>query len=111
MTAFGLDLKFAGEALWKVLLAGLLIGAGLPAVFAVGIRGMAMAGGEVGGSADGTAEPATAGGRNPLGSVLAGICFLIVAYGIVAGIVFIIASGKGETMTFDHVIPWIEPKS
>ena len=106
MTAFGLDLKFAGEALWKVLVAGVVLGAGLPAVFAVGIRGLAMAG------SGGESAPHEAGSRpNPLGNVLAAVMFLIVAYGIVAGLLFIIASGQGKELTFDHIIPWIEPKS
>lgn len=106
MTAFGLDLKFAAEALWKVLVAGLILGAGLPAVFAVGIRGLAMAGDS------GNVEEGQVGSRpNPLGNVLAGVMFLIVAYGIVAGLLFIIASGQGKELSFDHIIPWIEPKS
>ncbi|GAB4013472.1 hypothetical protein [Nocardioides ultimimeridianus] len=106
MTAFGLDLRFAAEALWKVLVAGLVLGAGLPAVFAVGIRGLAMAGD------GGTAADGEVGSRpNPLGNVLAAVMFLVVAYGIVAGLLFIIASGQGKDLTFDHIVPWIEPKS
>lgn len=106
MTAFGLDLKFAGEALWKVLLAALVLGAGLPAVFALGIRGLAMAGA---GGGTTTTDPAPR--SNPLGYVIAAVTFLVVAYGIVAGLLFIIASGQGKELTFDHVIPWIEAKS
>lgn len=117
MTAFGLDLRFAVEALWKVLLAGLVLGAGLPLVFAVGIRGLAMAG--AGGTtdhgpdtlADRLADDEADHRPNPLGYVLAAVMFLVVGYGIATGLLFVIASGQGQGLTFDHVLPWIEPKA
>jgi hypothetical protein len=104
MSAVGYDLKFTGEAIWKVLVAGLILGAGLPAVFAGGIRALAWGSG-------GDAE--VGGGRpNVLGKVIAGILFLIVVYCIAAGIVYIVATGKGSDydITFKHVIPEIYNK-
>lgn len=106
--AFGDDVRLAGEAIWKVLLASLVLGAGLPAVFALGIRSLAWG---AGGSAEagGGAGTATAPG-NPVGKVLAVILFLVVAYGIVAGLIFIIASGQGKDISFSHIIPTIATK-
>lgn len=105
--AFGDDVRLAGEALWKVLVASLVLGAGLPAVFALGIRSLAWgAGGEAVGDGTGTA---TSSG-NPVGKVLAVILFLVVAYGIVAGLVFVVASGQGKDISFGHIIPTITAK-
>jgi len=105
MSAVGYDLKFAAESIWKVGVASLVLGAGIPVLFAAGIRSLAW------GSADGlelaSAKP------NPLGRILAAIIFLIVAYAIAAGIVYVIATGKGSNydITFKHVIPEIYKKA
>lgn len=101
-SAFGADVKFTFEAIWKVLLASLVLGAGLSAVFALGIRSLAW-------GAGGDAQVERAQG-NPVGKVVAGILFLLVLYGVVAGLLFIIASGQGKELTFSHVIPWIQAK-
>lgn len=100
MSAFTDDVRLAGEAIWKVLLWSVVLGAGLPAVFALGIRSLAW-------GAGGDAEVSHAR-PHPGGRILAGVLFLIVAYGIVAGLLFIIASGQGKELTFSHVIPWIQ---
>lgn len=109
MSAFGLDLKLAGEALWKVLVAGVVLGAGLPALFAVGIRGLAM-GGHAPSGGDAAADDEGGSGSNALGNVLAAAMFVIVGYGVVAALLLVIASGQGKELTFDHVVPWIVPK-
>jgi hypothetical protein len=106
MSAFNADVRLAGEALWKVLAASVILGAGLPAVFALGIRSLAWGtGGEA--RTDGASGPASAG---PAGRIVAVILFLVVAYAIVAGLVFIIASGQGKDISFGHVIPTIVEK-
>jgi hypothetical protein len=97
MSAFWDDLQLAGEAIWKVLLASLVLGAGLPAVFALGIRSLAWGTG-------GDAEVDHAPGH-PAGKVVAGILFVLVGYGILTGLLFIIASGQGKTLDFSTVIP------
>ncbi|MBV9823624.1 MAG: hypothetical protein JO144_15435 [Actinobacteria bacterium] len=104
MSAVGYDLRFALEALWKVALASLILGAGLPVLFAAGIRSLAWGHGE-------SAEQPGAG-SNPLGKVLAGVIFLVVGYAILAGLVYIVATGKGSDydITFAHLIPQIEKK-
>jgi hypothetical protein len=105
MNAVGYDLKFAAETLWKVALAGLILGAGLPVLYATGIRSLAWGSG-------GNAE-VTHARPNPIGKVLAGVIFLIVAYAIISGIVYIIATGKGSDydITFKNLIPEIQKKS
>lgn len=102
MSAVGYDLKFAAEAIWKVALASLILGAGLPVLYATGIRSLAWG---AGGDAEvGHARP------NPLGKVLAGVIFLVVAYAIASGIVYIVATGKGSNydITFQHFIPEVK---
>lgn len=101
-SAFSEDVKFTFEAIWKVLLASVVLGAGLTAVFALGIRSLAW-------GAGGEAEVSGAQG-NAAGRVVAGILFLVVLYGVVAGLLFIIASGQGKELTFSHIVPWIQEK-
>ena len=96
------------HALWQILVFGLLAGAGLPALFAVGLRFLGMtpsgqpqpagpgpAGRPAAVAADGRAGAAQADGivgGSPLGMVLAGICFAIVLAAIGWGIYFIVLS-------------------
>lgn len=71
----------------QVLLVGILLGAGLPMVFALGIRALSYG---VGGAADVEAhEP------HLIGKVLAGFCFAVVILAVVAGVGAIVASGFG----------------
>jgi hypothetical protein len=85
-------------ALWQIVVFGLLAGAGLPALFAVGLKALSMGGrtqtvtagaGGSGSAGDGDSEPMVGG--NPLGVVLASVCFLIVLAAIAGGIYFIVA--------------------
>jgi hypothetical protein len=99
------------EALWKVALYGFILGAGLPVIFAVGVRFLAI------GSTETSDEPTASGAatvdvrRSPIGVLMAAICFLIVVAGVAVGITYIVAAGKGEQLNFDHVYPTIVPKS
>ena len=70
------------ESLGKVLLVGLVLGAGLPAVFAVGLR--LYADGTGGTDADGAQVP-----PNPAMKLLAYVLFAFVALVIVTGILWI----------------------
>lgn len=97
------NLTLALEGAWKVLAAGLVLGAGLPIVFGLGIRSLAYAAG--GDAEDGHPQP------HPVGRVLAVVCFAIVAIGIILGITYIVASGQGKTISFEHVLPAIVDKS
>lgn len=91
------------DAAWKVLAVGLLLGAGLPALFALGIRSMAYG---VGGAAeiDTTASP------HPVGRALGILCFAIVAAAVLLGITIIVASGFGKSVSFEHIFPVLVDK-
>ncbi|WP_426595268.1 hypothetical protein ACPPVS_06805 [Cellulomonas sp. McL0617] len=66
-----------GAALVRVVVVSLLLGAGIPAVFSLGVRSLAWDGD--------TARPA-------IRTVAAGLCFLVVIAAIVFGIYTIMAS-------------------
>lgn len=68
--------------IWKVLLVGLVLGAGLPALFSIGIHTSA---GSV--SADGSTTSPT-----PAGRAIAMVCFVVVGLVVVAAIVVLAAS-------------------
>jgi len=101
------NLQFTFEAIWKVLLAGLVLGAGLPLIFALGVRSMAWGSG---GDAEAHAEGVTGPGANPAGTVIGWILFAIVLAGILLGITFIVASGMGKQLSFEHIFPTIVDK-
>ncbi|GIJ43363.1 hypothetical protein Val02_02490 [Virgisporangium aliadipatigenens] len=88
---------FALEGAWQVLLAGLVLGAGLPALFALGIRATAFGGGGSG---------STAAWGRPVGY----LCFAIVVLAVLLGITFIVASGFGKTLDFSHIYPTVVDK-
>ena len=79
------------NALWKIVLYGLLLGAGLPVLFAVGLRALALPGGSrvqtagAGGAGADSDSDQLVGG-NVLGMIIAGLCFLIVLAAIAWGI-------------------------
>ena len=92
------NLGFALDGAWRVLAAGLVLGAGLPVVFALGIRAMAA------GDATVTERP------NPAARVLGTLCFVIVLLGVALGITFVVATGFGKQMSFEHVYPVLVDK-
>jgi hypothetical protein len=92
---------------WKILLYSLVLGAGLPIVYALGIRSLAAAPG-------GTSAPGEDGrkaGRSTLGLVLATICFTLVLAGVALGLLYVVAAGQGKVLSFDHGFPTIVAKS
>jgi hypothetical protein len=78
-------LKHTLDSLWQVVLVGLLLGAGLPAIFAFGLKFLSV--GETPDDAAGTTKVATA--RPAVASAAAIACFAVVVVAIVAGILFI----------------------
>jgi hypothetical protein len=70
------------DALWKIVVLGLLAGAGLPALFALGLLALSQ------GSRTQTAgaDSDTVVGGNPAGMVAAAFCFLVVLAAIGWGI-------------------------
>jgi hypothetical protein len=85
-----------------VLLVSLVFGAGLPLVFALGIRSLAWG---TGGDAQ-----ASHGAPHPVGKVLAGLCLVVVLAGVVLGISIIAAAGFGKAVSFDDGYPTIVEK-
>jgi hypothetical protein len=73
-----MDKYVDGPALLQVLIASLLGGAGLVAVYALGLVGLSLAGAD----GDGHARP----GRRGAGLSLAALSFLVVAVGVVLGV-------------------------
>jgi hypothetical protein len=80
------------NALLKILIGGLICGAGLPALFAIGLRALHFGGP--------TAQPAGAGdaagdrltGGNPVGIGIAVVCFAVVVAAVAWGIYWIVNS-------------------
>ncbi len=88
------------EGAWHVLLAGLVLGAGLPAIFAIGIRALSY------GATDGQA---VADHRpHPGARAIAYLSFGIVLAAIALGIGIIVASGFG--MRFELGWPLFVPE-
>jgi hypothetical protein len=83
-------------ALWQILALSLLAGAGLPALFAIGLRALSLNGGGTQTAGGDTVTGGSSGrlvGGNPVGLVAGGICFLIVLGAIGWGIWAIYEAG------------------
>lgn len=91
------NLWLALEGAWHVLLAGLILGAGLPMIFALGIRALSYG---VGADADATDHV-----PHPFAKVVAYFCFGIVILAILLGIGTIVASGFGMEVAFNGIVP------
>jgi hypothetical protein len=91
------NLGFALDGAWRVLLAGLVLGAGLPILFTLGVRSLAWS---------------AAGGQaaRPLGRAAGYALFGVVVLGVLIGITFIVATGFGKTLSFEHLYPTIVSK-
>ncbi|GAA1387943.1 hypothetical protein [Luteococcus peritonei] len=85
------------SAIGQVLLIGLLVGAGLPALFSVGIKAMAYG---VGGDAEISHESG-----HPVGKVIGYLCFALVLACIALGISIVVSSGLGYKVSFENVFP------
>src|SRR4051812_33378142 len=101
------NLGFALDGAWRVLLASLILGAGLPALFAVGIRSLAWG---AGGDAEVHESGVTGPTPRPIGTVLGWACFAVVLLAVVLGITFIVAGGFGKALSFEHIYPTIVNK-
>lgn len=96
------NLWLALEGAWQVLLVGMVLGAGLPAIFALGIRALSYG---VGGDADVVSHR-----PHPLAKVVAGLCFAVVLTAIALGVGTIVAHGLGLQLTFENMIPVFRSK-
>jgi hypothetical protein len=101
------NLQFALEGAWKVLLAGLVLGAGLPLVFALGIRSLAYgAGGEAEVHESGVTGPTP----HPIGTAVGWLWFAVVLLGVALGITYVVVTGLGNALSFSHGYPTIVVK-
>jgi hypothetical protein len=90
----------------QVLLISLVLGAGLPILFALGLRATAWgSGGDAEEHAQGV-SPAP----HPLGRVLGVLCFALVVAGVVLGITYVVASGFGYELAFADGRPTLAEK-
>jgi hypothetical protein len=90
------------DATWRILLIGILLGAGLPTLFAVGVRALAW---------DGTDGAPTPGVRPPLrGRIVAYAAFGLDILAILMGITYIVLHGLGINVTFNGLLPIFTPK-
>jgi hypothetical protein len=102
----GHTLSLEWQAVWKILVVGIILGAGLPTLFAAGIRSMAYGQGGEAEQHSGTALAAP----HPAGRAIAYLCFAIVLLIVALGIVYIVVTGQGKVLNFDHVWPMIQDK-
>ena len=91
------NVTLALQGAGKVLALSLLLGAGLPMIFGLGVRFLALGAG--GDAAVDHAQP------KRLGTVLAVLCFLLVLAGVAVGITIVVASGFGKAVSFEHIYP------
>ena len=86
-----------------MLVAGLVLGAGIPALFAVGVR--LTASGRAAAMPDGIAGP------EARCTVTGAACFLVAALAVALGIPVVVAAGFGKTVSFEHVFPTLVDKA
>lgn len=98
------------EAAGQVALAALFLGAGLPALFAVGVRSFTLAG--AGGRPDSDDGETTARSRLPVPVLrtIGALCYVLVVVAVAIGLTVIIATGFGQEVSFEHIVPTFVPK-
>jgi hypothetical protein len=79
------------RAIWEIVVVGLLAGAGLPAIFALGLRALGASG-----KRHVTVSDDELVGGNPAGIAVASVCIAIVLGAIGYGIYIIVISGHGS---------------
>lgn len=87
------------DGAWRVLAAGLLLGAGLPVLFALGVKSLAWANGDLSGLK-----------ANRAGKLVAAALFTVVVLAILLGIGYIVAHGFGYVIGWSGWLPTITQK-
>jgi hypothetical protein len=95
------------DAAGKVALWGLILGAGLPALFALGVRSTVLANGP----ADAEAAGVTTAVPSQANRLIGVVCFVLVVAIVALGIMVVVAAGLGKVVSFEHVFPTLVPKS
>lgn len=96
-------IQLFGNAIGQVVLVSILVGAGLPALFALGIRSMAL-------STGGSAEVDAATPARPAFKVVGYLCFAVVLAVVALGLTVIVSSGFGYHVSFQSVFPTLVKK-
>jgi hypothetical protein len=94
------------EAAAQVAVIALVLGAGLPALFAVGVRSFTLASAQPNGRGAASESRIPA----PLLRVLGVLCFAVVVLALAIGLTIIIATGFGQEVSFANIIPTFVPK-
>lgn len=98
------SVRLSLEGAWQLLQDGLLLGAGLPIVFALGVR--LWAGTD---DADG-ADGAVTAGPSLLSKAVAIVCFALVLFAVFVGIEIIVAAGLHKEVSFEYGFPTLVDK-
>ena len=94
------------DAAWRILAIGLVLGAGLPALFAFGIRTMAWGtGGDAELHDEGALPPA-----HPVGRVIGWVIFGFVILVVLLGLGYIVAHGLGYDIVLQGGLPAFVPR-
>lgn len=98
------------EAAGQVAVAALVLGAGLPLLFALGVRSFTLAG--AAGRSDLDDGETSPGSRLPIPVLRAigTLCYVLVVVAVVVGLAVIIATGFGQEVSFEHIVPTFVPK-
>lgn len=85
----------AADAAWRVLLAGIVLGAGLPALFSIGVHQLALGHGT-------SSTPTT---HRYVHRAVSYVAFALVLVAIILGLTYIVSHGLGYKMGFNGVLP------
>lgn len=94
------------DAAWRILLVGIVLGAGLPALFAIGVRAMAWGTGGDAAIHDDDLMPKP----HPVGRVFGVVIFGFVVLVVLLGIGYIVAHGLGYDLGFHGPLPVFTPR-
>lgn len=95
------------DAAWRILLIGIVLGAGLPALFALGVRTMAWG---TGGDAELADDEGALPAPHPVGRVIGIAIFAVVLLVVLVAISYIVAHGLGYQMVFNGILPAFVPR-
>jgi len=95
-------LQLFAEAAVQVIVAAVILGAGLPVLFALGVRSIVLAG------PGGGDVPRRA--PRPALRVLGVLCFVLTLCAVAVGITLIVATGFGKEVSFEHIVPMLVDK-
>jgi hypothetical protein len=99
------SIQLALVGAFDVLIAGLLFGAGLPVVYALAMRALTVR------SSTWVDDGGTIHNRpSLLGRSLSGLLLAVILLGVLLGLVLIVSSGFGKTVSFENIIPTIVDK-